>query len=155
MSISRTIARPLAVLAAVVATTATLTAPAFANAGADANAQIDGSRPLRQVIPAVQLVQLTRNLDFRTRNVAVTCEGVAVGDATTTRLTECSLFVNGIRWTNAPLALPGELVANTTQSQLVPVGATVQGCATVSAVWTDSTISPSRRSCTAPQVALA
>lgn len=155
MNLSQNVTRAAAVLTATAAATAAFAAPALGNAGLNLSTQIDSAAPSRQVVSAVQLVQGTRNLDLRTRNVTAACEGVSVGDATTTRLTECALFVNGIRSTNVPRALPGPGVVSATVSQLVPIGSSVYACATASAVWSDSTISANRRTCTASQIALA
>lgn len=153
MNISRKITRPVAIVAATVAATAAFTVPALANAGLNLSTQIDAATPTRQVFVSVQLTQGTRNLDLQTRNVVATCEAVAVGDAASTRLTQCGLYVNGVRVLNVPRALPGPTVASAAPSQTVPVGASVSACATGSAVWTDGTISPSRSTCTASQIA--
>lgn len=130
--------------------------PAQANVGANVGTEFDTSRPLRNAIPVVQLTQGTRNLDLRTRNVVVTCEGVGIGDATSTAITECAIQVNNATFTNEQFALPGVFSATATFSQLVPVGATVRGCTTVTVRFTDPSATPvTRRTCSASQVALA
>jgi hypothetical protein len=155
MNVSRTLARATAVVATASAAACLVALPAFANAGLGVGTEIDGATPTRQVIPALQLTQLNRNLDLNTRNVELPCEAVAVGDAATTRITRCAIYVNGALWANTTRALPGAFAATNTLSQTVPVGASVYGCVTASAVWTDSTISPSRSACTPSQIALA
>lgn len=155
MNVSRKITRPLAVVTATVAATAAFTVPALANAGVDLSSAIDYSTPSRQVLVSVQIVMGTRNLDLQTRNVAGICEAVSIGDAASTRLTQCALYVNGVRVVNAPRALPGPGVVSAVASQVVPLGASVSACATGSALWTDGSISPSRGGCTAAQISLA
>lgn len=155
MRLSKTLTRTATVAVAASAAACSLAVPAFANAGLNFSTELDMATPGRQVIVAAQLVQGTRNLDLRTRNVELTCEAVAIGDAVSTRLTQCAIYVNGVRSTNAPRALPGVLVASATVSQIVPVGASVLGCATGSAVWSDASVSASRTICTPAQVAAA
>lgn len=90
-------------------------------------------------------------LPDNTRAVAWACTAESIGDAAATRLPECSLWVNGVRFRDVEAANPLNAAASASSNTRVPRGATVYACAKGVGIWLDNTSTAGRRVCTQPQ----
>lgn len=107
--------------------------PASANAGADAEIAIG---PNGTSSTAAATIVLGASNGDGTRSVAFACAGASTGDVASTAVRSCTLRVNGITVQSAqPIALPGPSAASGGVRLRVPLGASVQACASVSSVF--------------------